>query len=168
VRGKPVAVTADCRVPELTSDPMRVRQILNNLVTNAARATQTGSIEIVARRDGSSLQISVRDTGCGIAADQQERIFNAFEQVGAKAAGASGIGLGLAIVRQLVEVLGGEIAVVSALGAGATFHVRLPLEPEATPVAPEGVNDGEPPVESLAVRRVTEEASLAADHGGTV
>jgi len=172
VRGKPVAVSADCRVAELTSDPMRVRQILNNLVTNAARATQSGSIEIVARRDGSWLQISVRDTGCGIAAEQQERIFNAFEQVGAKPVGASGIGLGLAIVRQLVEVLGGEITVVSALGAGATFHVRLPLEREVTPVAPEArapiVAGGSLDVETLAVRRAPGDASLAGDHGGTV
>jgi signal transduction histidine kinase len=126
-RGKPIAVFAECSVPEITSDPMRLRQILNNLVTNAARATRSGRIVIAAHRDGDCLLLSVRDTGCGIALEKQELIFNAFEQGGANGSATSGIGLGLAIVRQLVEVLGGEVSVASALGAGATFTVRLPL-----------------------------------------
>ena len=88
---------------------MRLRQILNNLVTNAARATQSGRITIGARREGDWLRLSVSDTGCGIAPEKHEAIFTAFEQVGAQQSGASGIGLGLAIVRQLVEVLGGDI-----------------------------------------------------------
>lgn len=129
VRGRPVAVIAECSVDQLTSDPMRLRQILNNLVTNAARATKSGTIAIAARRDGPWVLLSVRDTGCGIAPEQHEAIFDAFEQVGAPPCGVTGIGLGLAIVRQLVEVLGGEIGVKSALGAGATFEVRLPLAP---------------------------------------
>ena len=126
-RGKPIAVFAECDVAEVASDPMRLRQILNNLVTNEARATRSGRIAIAARRDGDWLLLSVSDTGCGIALDKQELIFNAFEQGGAAGNATSGIGLGLAIVRQLVEVLGGEVSVASALGAGATFTVRLPL-----------------------------------------
>lgn len=125
-RGKPVVVTPSCAVREIESDPLRLRQILNNLVTNAARATKSGRIAIDARRDGDCLILTVSDTGCGIASDKQASIFDAFEQVGAQIPGESGIGLGLAIVRQLVEVLGGDVTVRSALGAGSTFTVRLP------------------------------------------
>lgn len=167
VRGKPVTVTAACSVDELTSDPLRLRQILNNLVTNAARATRSGTIAIVVRHDGRMLVLSVRDTGCGIAPEQHEAIFDAFEQVGAPPAGASGIGLGLAIVRQLVEVLGGEIGVTSALGAGATFEVRLPLAPSAA--APGGAGEPEPSLDRPQVERAPDPAaSLAGGCGPAV
>jgi signal transduction histidine kinase len=105
-------------------------------VTNAARATQAGRIAIDARREGDWLVLSVSDTGCGIAPEKHAAIFDAFEQVGKQTLGESGIGLGLAIVRQLVEVLDGEIFVESALGSGATFTVRLPAwRPPQTPLA---------------------------------
>ena len=133
-RGKPVAVVAACEVETVLSDPLRLRQILNNLVTNAARATQTGRIAIGAHREGERLALVVADTGCGIAPDKHAAIFDAFEQVGG-APGSGGIGLGLAIVRQLVEVLGGEVSVDSTLGAGATFTVRLPLDRDDTGAA---------------------------------
>lgn len=160
VRGKPVVVTAECSIAELTSDPLRVRQILNNLVTNAARATQSGSIAIAARCEGPYLQLTVSDTGCGIAAEQHEAIFDAFEQVGAKPGGVCGIGLGLAIVRQLVELLGGEIGVVSALGAGATFTVRLPL------AQPDPASDGRDAAADFAPMPVLAQADDAAALAG--
>ncbi len=130
MRGKPVTVDAACDVVTVLSDPLRLRQILNNLVTNAARATQSGRIALAARRDGDRLVLVVSDTGCGIAPEKHAAIFDAFEQIGG-APGSGGIGLGLAIVRQLVEVLDGEVRVESALGAGATFTVRLPLLDDA-------------------------------------
>ncbi len=79
------------------------------------------------------------DTGCGIAPEKHAAIFDAFEQVGKQSVGESGIGLGLAIVRQLVEVLDGEIFVESALGSGSTFTVRLPAwrPPQAPRIARE-------------------------------
>ncbi|MDV2687571.1 ATP-binding protein, partial [Alkalihalophilus lindianensis] len=81
-------------------------------------ATQAGRITIDARRDGDWLVLAVSDTGCGIAPDKHAAIFDALEQVGKQSVSESGIGLGLAIVRQLVEVLDGEILVESALGSG--------------------------------------------------
>jgi len=137
-RGKPVLVVSECSVAGVVSDPMRLRQILNNLATNAARATSSGRITISACHEGDWLLLVVRDTGCGIAPEKHEMIFNAFEQVGSSPQGASGIGLGLAIVRQLAEVLGGDVSVASELGAGATFTVRLPLRPtDAAPPSEE-------------------------------
>ncbi|MEW6272942.1 MAG: HAMP domain-containing sensor histidine kinase [Thermodesulfobacteriota bacterium] len=126
-RGLPIAVVADCQVAEVFSDPMRLRQILNNLVTNAARATRSGRIEIAARAQGDWLVLTVSDTGCGIPPEKHDAIFDAFEQIGANVAGSGGIGLGLAIVRQLTDLLGGTVGVTSTPGAGATFTVRLPL-----------------------------------------
>jgi signal transduction histidine kinase len=125
-RGRSVTISSSCTVTGLQSDPLRLRQILNNLVTNAARATQSGRIGIDARREGDWLVLAVSDTGCGIAPEKHAAIFDAFEQVGRLTSSESGIGLGLAIVRQLVEVLDGEISVESTLGSGATFAVRLP------------------------------------------
>jgi hypothetical protein len=126
VRGKPVAVTSECTVPTATSDRMRLRQILNNLVTNAARATASGRISIAARMERDALVLTVGDTGCGIALEEHKRIFDAFEQGRESDAGAGGIGLGLAIVRQLAELLGGDVSLASTPGEGSTFMVRLP------------------------------------------
>jgi signal transduction histidine kinase len=160
-RGKPIAVFAECSVPEIASDPMRLRQILTNLVTNAARATRSGRITIAARREGDWLLLSVSDTGCGIALEKQQLIFNAFEQAGSNGSASSGIGLGLAIVRQLAEVLGGEVSVASAPGGGATFTVRLPLWPHEP--ASDGPVVAAPLAGSPAAREVpAEEASTAA------
>ena len=126
-RGRSVDVTAACSARDVESDPLRLRQILNNLVTNAARATQAGRLAIGAHRDGDCLVLRVSDTGCGIPPEKHAAIFDAFEQVGTQAPGESGIGLGLAIVRQLVEVLGGDVRVESSPGIGSTFTVRLPV-----------------------------------------
>lgn len=125
---KPVQVEIDCRVARLTSDPMRLQQILNNLGTNAAKFTDQGRITIAAHADRDTVAFVVRDTGCGIPPAEHESIFDAFEQGGTEAGRkTSGIGLGLAIVRQLTDVLGGSVAVASEPGAGAIFTVRLPL-----------------------------------------
>jgi len=156
-RGRHVAVTAECTVRDVESDPIRLRQILSNLVTNAARATQSGRIALSAHRDGDWLVLVVSDSGCGIAPEKHAAIFDAFEQVGTQpSSGESGIGLGLAIVKQLVEVLGGDVRVESALGAGAAFTVRLPvwraLEiPLATPAGALEPCDAEAPLSSALV-----------------
>jgi signal transduction histidine kinase len=110
------------------TDPDRVRQILINLLSNAIKFTpKGGEISIVATNhvaDGIS-EFRVRDSGPGIALEDQESIFREFEQVkGTK----GGTGLGLPISRKLAELLGGELWVESADGAGSTFVLRLPLE----------------------------------------
>ncbi len=128
VRGKPIRVEVACAGTSIETDGLRLRQILRNLVTNAVRATDEGVISIGVQRQGDWCRFTVADTGCGIEKDRQEQIFAAFEQVEGGAGG--GIGLGLAIVRQLADVLGGRVTVQSVLGSGSAFSVELPLEPE--------------------------------------
>ncbi len=122
-------------VPEepltLQADPARLVQIVSNVVGNAARYTPDGG-EIavrVSRRDGFAV-VEVSDNGIGIAPEQQARIFEMFEQSDAGAGiGAHGLGIGLALVKQLVELHDGEIRLLkSAPGDGSTFEVRLPVE----------------------------------------
>lgn len=130
--GKPVAVEVRCEVARVSSDRLRLQQILNNLATNAAKFTDAGTIAIQARPEQDTIVFTVCDTGCGIPAAQHDAIFDAFEQGATGRDGkTSGIGLGLAIVRQLTDLLGGTVSVASAPGRGATFTVRLPCESPA-------------------------------------
>ena len=120
-------------VPELiTGDPNRLRQVLLNLVGNAIKFTSSGDVHIQANARKGKLQVSVSDTGIGIAEEQQEIIFEPFTQSNASASRQhGGTGLGLAICRQLVEMMGGRISVDSLVGKGSTFHIEWPLEPIA-------------------------------------
>lgn len=112
------------------SDALRIRQILINLATNAAKFTETGRITLaVYERDGVSLEVI--DTGPGIAEDSRQIIFEAFRQVGIS---SGGTGLGLSIVQHLVQLLGGEIELESEPGSGSTFRVKLGHIEEATSV----------------------------------
>jgi len=122
----------ECGVPRWRTDQLRLRQVLNNLATNAAKFTHAGEIVIRARARRGWISFEVSDSGCGIAEDQQERIFSAFEQVAPAREGGGGIGLGLAIVRQLCDVLGGSVTVTSAPGRGSTFVVLLPDAPRTS------------------------------------
>jgi signal transduction histidine kinase len=137
VRDKPVTVVVECEPLRFRCDRLRLSQILNNLATNAAKFTDAGSIAIRARAERDGLRFEVSDTGCGIPPEQHELIFRAFEQLGPTASrpAHSGIGLGLAIVRQLTDLLGGTIVVTSAPGKGSTFAVTFPGM-RATPIAP--------------------------------
>ena len=117
------------RLPLAYTDPLRVRQVLINLLSNAAKFTARGHIEAELLRHGERhFRIVVRDTGIGIEEQSLPIIFERFRQVdGSMTRSASGVGLGLSIVRQIVELLGGEIEVTSAVGRGSTFVVTLPL-----------------------------------------
>jgi signal transduction histidine kinase len=133
LRGKPVEVAVEGAVAWCHSDRLRLRQILNNLATNAAKFTAEGAITIAARAERDRLVLQVRDTGCGIPPEAHERIFAVFEQAAPPGRGPGGMGLGLAIVRQLTDLLGGTVAVASTPGAGAVFTVTLPGA--VTPIA---------------------------------
>lgn len=110
-------------------DPMRLRQVVYNLISNAVKFTGKGSVRVRAARDGELVRISVVDTGPGIAADQQARLFHKFEQLDASTTRRhGGTGLGLAICRELATLMGGEILVESRLGEGSAFTLSLPLE----------------------------------------
>jgi PAS domain S-box-containing protein len=118
-------------------DPMRVRQILWNLISNALKFTHTGGVKVrVGRTSAGSLKLSVTDSGIGIAPDQLAALFRKFEQADASTTRRfGGTGLGLAICRELAGLMGGEISVKSAPGAGATFTVMLPLRKARKPGA---------------------------------
>ena len=111
------------------TDPMLLHSVLRNLVANAIRYTHSGGVLVAARRRGKHrLRIEVWDTGIGIAADQLDRVFEEFYQVGNAARDRNrGIGLGLAIVRRTASVLGEQVSVKSRLGRGSCFAIELPL-----------------------------------------
>ena len=119
------------------SDPALLETMLRNLLTNALKYTETGGVLLGCRRDGQAMRIEVWDTGIGIAADQLARIFEEFHQVGNPVREQSrGFGLGLAIVRQLGQLLGHAVAVRSWPGKGSAFSVTVPLRTaEALPAA---------------------------------
>jgi signal transduction histidine kinase/CheY-like chemotaxis protein len=112
-------------------DPARIRQIVGNLVSNAVKFTDEGSVRVGVRRlDPERVRISVSDTGPGISPEHHERIFEAFEQAdGLVRRRFGGTGLGLAITRQLARLMGGEVTVTSQLEHGATFQLEIPLPP---------------------------------------
>jgi signal transduction histidine kinase len=114
----------------LYSDPIRLRQICQNLLDNAIKFTRKGTITLsMFRVDETHWALQVADTGIGVPKEAQDRIFEAFWQIDGSITREAnrGVGLGLSIVKQLVNMLGGEIHVVSELGQGSTFTVVLPL-----------------------------------------
>ncbi len=147
-KGLETAVFIDPRLPQtMTGDPDRVRQILTNLVGNAVKFTDRGAVTIEARRLDEAgppgrvmVELAVSDTGRGIAAAQQDRIFERFTRVGHDGReSGEGSGLGLAICRELAERMGGAIRVESEPGRGTTFRVRLPLG--AADASPDGAGE---------------------------
>ncbi|HUH12187.1 MAG TPA: ATP-binding protein [Longimicrobiales bacterium] len=114
----------------LRTDPDRLRQVLVNLLTNAVKYTDQGGVELTGAADGEGgVVLWVRDTGLGIRPEDRSRIFDAFWQADQSSTRrVGGLGLGLAVVRRLVHLLGGEISVESEPGHGSTFELRLPAE----------------------------------------
>ncbi len=117
--------------PRVLGDPTRVQQVVTNLVSNAVKFTEKGSVRIVVRRaESKGLTVDVHDTGIGIAADKLDALFEAFSQVdGSITRRYGGTGLGLTISKRLAEQMGGRLSVVSREGVGSTFTVTLPLPP---------------------------------------
>jgi len=112
----------------VVTDPVKLRQILINLTSNAAKFTETGAISISLREADKGMAISVSDTGIGIRPDDLERLFTAFSQLeNAHTKRHLGTGLGLTISRSLTELLGGTLSVSSSYGRGSTFTLELPL-----------------------------------------
>ncbi|MEG3638117.1 ATP-binding protein [Magnetococcus sp. PR-3] len=117
-------------------DPLRFKQVLLNLVGNAVKFTELGSITLTAQSQGDLVQFEVIDTGCGIPADQLQTIFTPFEQVDNSATRQSGgTGLGLAITRKLLHCMNGTLEVQSDVGVGSRFILTLPSCDTATQVA---------------------------------
>ena len=133
---KTLELTADI-APELrgrwVGDPMRLRQVLGNLVANAVKFTDEGGVTVRVRPTAKGLRFEVEDTGLGIAAEHLPELFKTFSQVDTSLTRAhDGAGLGLSICRELVELMGGAIGVHSTPGQGSSFHFVVPLTQAVT------------------------------------
>jgi signal transduction histidine kinase len=117
-------------IPLLRQDVVKLQQILSNLLSNAIKFTpEGGRVLLKAEAEGNQMLLIVSDTGVGIAADEQELVFEKFRQAGNPLTREhAGTGLGLSIVRELSKLLGGEVTLQSELGRGSTFTVRLPVQ----------------------------------------
>ena len=126
--GNALMVEADGDLGQMHADQMKVRQALFNLLSNAAKFTDHGTITLsVARAPDDWLTFSVSDTGIGMTEEQLGRLFEAFSQAEASTRGKyGGTGLGLAISRHFCRLMGGDLTVTSIYGEGSTFNVRLP------------------------------------------
>jgi GAF domain-containing protein/CheY-like chemotaxis protein len=127
------------QIGTLQADPMRLRQILFNLLSNACKFTKAGTVTLRVRRiadGGNWIEFAVADTGIGMTGEQQAKLFEDFTQADASTARRfGGTGLGLAITRKLARMMGGDVMVTSAPGEGSTFTARLPGGPHAPAAA---------------------------------
>jgi CheY-like chemotaxis protein len=135
-RGNALDVRCRPEIGSMRSDMTRVRQVLLNVLSNAAKFTEGGQIVLDAgreERNGAAwLRFSVRDTGIGMSPEQLGKLFQAFTQVDVSTTRRyGGTGLGLVISRQLCQMMGGDVTVESEMGKGSTFTVRLPAQLEA-------------------------------------
>src|SRR5262249_1963286 len=125
-----LVVDAQENLGALTVDPMRLRQILLNLLSNACKFTKEGEVTLRARRvanGGRWVDLAVGDSGIGMTAEQQAKLFQDFTQADSLTARRyGGTGLGLAISRKLARMMGGDVTVTSEPGKGSVFTVRLP------------------------------------------
>ena len=133
-----ITVAVDPLLPEtIFGDPLRLRQVLTNLIHNSIKFTSAGRIDVTAIREIGSgipeLHIAVRDTGCGVAPEKQEAIFEAFTQAdGSTTRKFGGTGLGLTISAELIRLMEGRIWLESTLAVGSIFHIALPLAAQLT------------------------------------
>jgi len=127
-RGIRLGSAIDPRLGMMGGDERKVKQVLLNLLSNALKFTpEGGRIDVGARLHDHAAEVSVADTGIGIAPEDQAAVFEEFRQVGSADKKAEGTGLGLALSRKFIELHGGKIWVTSQVGAGSTFTFTLPL-----------------------------------------
>jgi signal transduction histidine kinase/DNA-binding response OmpR family regulator len=155
---------------QLTVDPMRLRQILLNLLSNACKFTKQGEVKLRVRRvvDGRNwIEIAVADTGIGMTPEQQAKLFEEFTQADSSTARQyGGTGLGLAITRKLARMMGGDVTVASEPGKGSVFTVRLPGSADAQARSSTG-SDGRRSLTAESVLVIDDDATareLIADH----
>jgi signal transduction histidine kinase len=116
------------RLGQILADERKVRQVVLNLLSNAIKFTpEGGRIEVRAAPVDGAVEVSVTDTGVGIAPEDQEAVFEEFRQVGTAEKKAEGTGLGLTLCRKFVELHGGRIWVKSQVGVGSTFTFTIPV-----------------------------------------
>lgn len=160
-RAKGLQLAVDAGPLAVRSDRALVARVLANLVSNAIRYTRSGAVRIYARPQGDHVELRVEDTGIGIAPDHLPRIFEEFYQVGNPARDRRlGLGLGLATVKRLSDLLSLSVSVQSAPGQGSVFTLMLPLAQghELTPVQPGGAAAVEPLIASQRVLVIEDDA----------
>jgi len=120
-------MSIDERLGQIRADERKIRQVVLNLLSNAIKFTpEGGRIEVAAVSKDESAQVSVSDTGVGIAPEDQQAVFEEFRQVGTAEKKAEGTGLGLTLCRKFIELHGGRIWVTSQVGVGSTFTFTIP------------------------------------------
>ena len=120
----------------MRTDPVKVRQMIVNLLTNAVKFTETGTVSVKVATSGQNVEVTVHDTGIGISAEHIDKVFDPFWQVEQKATRrAGGTGLGLTVTRRLARLLGGDVAVESSVGEGTTFTISIPGLANTTPAS---------------------------------
>lgn len=125
-KGVEIKIDIDAPSPHARADERRLRQVVTNIISNAVKFTDKGSIEIGVHKEGERVVVSVKDTGPGIAEEALPKLFSEFVQLGSLKQRARGTGLGLAICKRLVEAHGGQVTAESKVGAGSAFRVTLP------------------------------------------
>ncbi len=120
-------------LPPVFADDLRIRQVLQNLISNAIKYNvEDGRVIVEAQETpDAAIRISVRDTGGGISEERRDELFQPFSRLGAETKGIDGVGIGLALAKNLVEAMGGEIGFESAVGEGSTFWFNLPVATES-------------------------------------
>jgi signal transduction histidine kinase/ActR/RegA family two-component response regulator len=164
LEGRPITfhATVDSDATVVVTDPFRLRQIIGNLISNAAKFTTRGTVELKAQRIGSDIAISVRDSGLGIEAADLARIFTPFYRGSARAVtGARGMGLGLAISQELATLLGGRLEVESVVGEGSIFRLLLPAADQIDASNPSAVEEC-PALSGAAVLLIDDDQSYRA------
>jgi signal transduction histidine kinase len=127
-RGIALQTNVDDRLGEIRADERKIRQVVLNLLSNAIKFTpEGGRIEVGAVPKDGSVEVSVSDTGVGIAPEDQDAIFEEFRQSGPADKKAEGTGLGLTLCRKFIELHGGRIWVKSQVGVGSTFTFTIPV-----------------------------------------
>jgi signal transduction histidine kinase len=127
-RGITLQMSVDERLGQIRADERKIRQVVLNLLSNAIKFTpEGGRIEVGAVPKDGSVEVSVSDTGVGIAPNDQEAVFEEFRQVGTAEKKAEGTGLGLTLCQKFIELHGGRIWMTSQVGAGSTFTFTIPV-----------------------------------------
>ncbi len=125
---KDLCLTVECNTDViLMGDKERIMQVSANLLSNAIKFTQAGSVSLRMDYNGNNLSIVVEDTGSGMSEEEQQRVFGAFERL-SNAATQDGFGLGLSIVKRIVDMLGGTVRLESKKGRGSRFTIEIPMQ----------------------------------------
>src|SRR5207302_7923245 len=133
-----VTIQAETELALVDADAVRLGQVIGKLITNAVQFTDSGGAVVIrAGVADDALELSIQDTGIGVAPEEREQIFDPFHVGQGRQTAPSGAGIGLALARGLVNLHGGDISLHSEPGRGSTFTVRLPLAAAASPAAAE-------------------------------